>query len=605
MARDLPSLTSTVPTAIAWSSVYIGHVQLRDLVICPRERGIVNYVQQHSIVEHNLNTPGSTPRPLVKLPFCPNTLSSLPIEGTEDTLLAAGGQEAEIHLSYHSPLPARHLQNAPVWQKEFSMSGSINNSVFLTSMSLTKSNESSVEPRLCISNNDCTVKLYNVPSRSFSKTSIDEVGCMHLGVPINHSSISPDGRTILSVGDSSKVHLHRMTGGTQITFSPIATLKLPSPVITHINYATGSLTASFSTAFSSDGSKFAVASQEGLLAVWDVRSSKPLKIFETEKSRMPSGNGSGSGWLRDEIFDWSGGSFKAPGWSVRNVKFGGSGDKELMTFTEHTSLLHVVDARTFETEEIIKVPAVQERSPSNPVPPLATRSHFHLSPPAPYRLPRAPIISHAQSRPSSTSPGQLTSDTRSSQDNILRALGDTFRIASPYSAPSSISDSTWRALRMNDSTATVSHQGDDIDYNSILIIPPFGDPVIENDVQVLLGSHGFRTRQQSGPSYEEEDDPNTGSTHGDYEYTPRPTYSTVNSRRGHEDDIEVDELDVSARDRTRRGSDVQPVYSDDLDIAGTCFDPSGKYIYVASSSSVVEWSVRGTEKRWWAGSQWR
>ena len=99
--------------------------------------------------------------------------------------------------------------------------------------------------------------------------------------------------------------------------------------------------ASFSTAFSGDGSKFAVASQEGLVAVWDVRSTKPLKVFETDKSRTPrrEGNGEASGWLSDEIFEWSGSSFRAPGWSVRNVKFGGSGDKEIMTFTEVRLLL--------------------------------------------------------------------------------------------------------------------------------------------------------------------------------------------------------------------------------------------------------------------------
>ncbi|KAG6851964.1 hypothetical protein C0991_004574 [Blastosporella zonata] len=469
-------------------------------------------------------------------------------------------------------------------------------------MSLTRSNESSVEPRLGISNNDCTVKFYNVPLRGHSKRIIDEVGSLHLNVPINHSSISPDGRTLLSVGDSSKVYLHRMTGGARITFSPIATLKLPSVTNTHVNYASASLTASFSTAFSSDGSKFAVASQEGLLAVWDVRSSRPMKIFETEKSRIPSshGNGGASGWVADEIF--TGGNFKAPGWSVRNVKFGGSGDKEIMTFTEHTSLFHVVDARTFETEEIIQVPAARERTP--PV-------HTHLSP---YRPHRPPLASHTHRVHSASAPGR--------QSHVLRALGDTFRISSPYSPPSSISDSTWRALRMSDSTATVTNLGE-VEHNDILVIPPFGDPTIESDVQALLGSHGIRSRQQ------EEEDPNTGSTHGDYEYTPRQ------HMRRHEDDIEVDELESCASSRVpsrssspspsthipavtspgrfptpvnahrRAGSEVQPTYVDDLDIAGTCFDPSGKHIYVASSESVVEWSVRGTDKRWWAGGQWK
>ncbi|KAG6856270.1 hypothetical protein H0H87_005955 [Tephrocybe sp. NHM501043] len=419
-----------------------------------------------------------------------------------------------------------------------------------------------------------------------------------------------------------------MSGGASITFSPIAALTLPPPANVHVNYAMASLTASFSSAFSSDGIKFAVASQEGLVAVWDVRSSKPMKIFQTEKSRLPAslGNSGASGWVSDDIFDWAGGSFKAPGWSVRNVKFGGSGDKEILTFTEHTSILHVVDARTFETEEIVQVPAARERTAPLPVP----APHFQVSP-APHRLARPQLVSHIHHAPSRV---HSASPPSGRQSHVLRALGDTFRISSPYSPPHSISDSTWRALRMSDSTASVGHQEGEVEHNDILVIPPFGDPGIESDVHALLGSHGIRSRQQS------EEDTNTGSTHGDYEYTPRQTYITVNSRRGRDDDIEVDELEscassrvpsrssspspsthlpavtspsrfaspisanASARDRSRRPTEVQPTYVDDLDIAGTCFDPSGKHIYVASVESVVEWSVRGAEKRWWAGSQW-
>ena len=41
-----------------------------------------------------------------------------------------------------------------------------------------------------------------------------------------------------------------------------------------------------------------------------------------------------------------------------------------------------------------------------------------------------------------------------------------------------------------------------------------------------------------------------------------------------------------------------------LDLAGTCFDPSGAWLYVASATGVVEWRVRGGEKRWWSESVW-
>lgn len=42
----------------------------------------------------------------------------------------------------------------------------------------------------------------------------------------------------------------------------------------------------------------------------------------------------------------------------------------------------------------------------------------------------------------------------------------------------------------------------------------------------------------------------------------------------------------------------------DSDIAGTCFDPHGGFIYVATTDSLSEWAVRGADKRWWGDSKW-
>ncbi|KDQ53245.1 hypothetical protein JAAARDRAFT_438928 [Jaapia argillacea MUCL 33604] len=50
---------------------------------------------------------------------------------------------------------------------------------------------------------------------------------------------------------------------------------------------------------------------------------------------------------------------------------------------QHTSLLHVVDARTFETEEVIRVPSTNARS----APSIRPRSR---SPPPRYPLPASP-----------------------------------------------------------------------------------------------------------------------------------------------------------------------------------------------------------------------
>lgn len=112
-------------------------------------------------------------------------------------LLAAGGQETEIHLSLHGPSPPdesqhrRHRRGTKaLWRFEGALTGaSILNSVLLTSMNLTRSNESSFEPRVVISNNDETVKFYDVPVKGDMRpNSIKEAGILKLGTPVNHCS---------------------------------------------------------------------------------------------------------------------------------------------------------------------------------------------------------------------------------------------------------------------------------------------------------------------------------------------------------------------------------------------------------------------------------
>lgn len=340
--------------------------QLRDLIICPHERGVVNYLYGSSIYEHDIFRPGSK-RALANLPFIPNTLAALPIPDSTHTLLAAGGQDADLHLSMHSSTTSptshrRHMRHH--WQYDTQLLGSsINNSVMLT-----KSHVSSAEPRLAVSNNDCTVRFFDVHIRG-SKTldgsspvRLKDIGLLKIDVPVNHcefqqsrlrtttefaiASLSPDGSTLLSVGDSSQVHLHHLSGSSHLTFDPIAKYSLAphtpaalSHQYSYSHYTNNTGPASFSTAFSQNGMKFAVASQEGVAVVWDVRSSKPLKVFETDKSRgkdrMPTG--ASSGYLYEEdSWDWSRGGSRAPGWGIRSIKFSPAGcdGREIMTFTE-------------------------------------------------------------------------------------------------------------------------------------------------------------------------------------------------------------------------------------------------------------------------------
>ncbi|EMD33862.1 hypothetical protein CERSUDRAFT_117388 [Gelatoporia subvermispora B] len=661
MARGGSTLLSShIPCTVAPAQVTIGHVQLRDVLICPHEKGIVCYPYRSTLVEHDLLLPRSAPRKLVELTFVPNSLTSLILEGTGDTLVAAGGQEAELHLSYYASSPSTGRDDSPLqrvagfghkeWETKYVMDhGSINNSVLLTSLSLTGSHESSAEPRVVVSNNDKTVNFFDVAVRSARESDdgapkLHDAGQLRLDVAVNHSSISPDGRTLLSVGDSPDVYLHRLTGGAHITCAPISTLSL-SPYIQNtsfngLSYAS-TVPASFSTAFSGDGSKFAVASQEGVVVVWDVRSTKPLKVLQTDKSNASrAGSGGASGWLYDMPWDWSRSQGRAPGWGVRSVKFSPQGvGREVMTFTEHTSLLHVVDTRTFETEEIVRVPsfdAVAARQPSmrprsiSPRPPLPTVPSSLSPEPLPPPPPRIVLFSGA--------------------------LEDTFRIPSsdPPSSASRRRPRLGRRLLSRDDMIAE----DDVD--GIVLIPPLGDREVEQDVRRLLGHHGLRTRtlldvERERDNYDEHErerererdrEPGEGpeeemdvdelesdcfSSHTPSRASsPAPVPSTSNSvpvsaptpastsARGI-DALRAARPGLLARRESagpylsRRGSsglsrrhrrNTTAEEEPDQDLAGMCFDPSGTCVYVASMRGVAEWKVRGAEQRWWTDPTW-
>ncbi|KAJ3865900.1 hypothetical protein EV359DRAFT_37778 [Lentinula novae-zelandiae] len=636
MTRELSLLSSKTPTAIAATpNLNIAHVQLRDLVICPRERGLINYVTRNSVVEQDLYNPRSTPRPLFDLSFYPANITSLEVLGGTATLFAAGGQDAELHLSLHHHSTRRRRTGALEWKFEERLQASINNSILLTSINLGRSNESSLEPRLAISNNDCTVKFFDIPMSvrgGGNSLKIRNAGSVRLNVAVNHSSISPDGTCLLSVGDSSKVYLHRIHGGGQLSFSSIATLAMPPPDRNLLSHFSSSLAASFSTSFSRDGTKYAVASQEGVVCVWDVRSTKPLKVYQTDKSESwnGAGNGSASGYLSDDPYEWTRGLSKAPGWSARNVKFGNGGvdgcGKEIMTFTEHTSRLHVIDARTFETEEIIQVPSIpalkQHTSPSTTA---RTSSIRHTI---------SPRTSQTRSRSSARR------DTSHSPYVVL-ALEDTFRI------PTRVSDS---AEELNASASGSWRRGDNFERDSeedLVVIPPLGDREVEDDVRALLGSHGIRSRRLGGvgvgisdhadetydrnhdETMEIDDELDELGMEPEIEWdcisshvpsrssSPGPSLSVPPSNNRWTPWSRVEALSrIGARvlDRTSSGDgadddnaegdggDHDEDYDSDLDIAGTCFDPTGGYIYAATTEGVVEWNVRGWDKRWWSDS---
>lgn len=164
---------------------------------------------------------------LVKLTFTPVTLTALPIpsnSGKKLVLLAAGGQDAELCLALFSYTPRRvrtlkhkarygHRDSVssaatdttkvgsidettekfeedrpgfsdPIWQHVSMLRGSINNNVMLYIPPIhhrehainSPDSPSNITPRLVVSNNDCTVKFFDVylARDGLARASVDE-----------------------------------------------------------------------------------------------------------------------------------------------------------------------------------------------------------------------------------------------------------------------------------------------------------------------------------------------------------------------------------------------------------------------------------------------
>ncbi|WWC69372.1 uncharacterized protein I206_103311 [Kwoniella pini CBS 10737] len=203
---------------------------------------------------------------------------------------------------------------------------------------------------------------------------LSKVGGTRFKVATNHSSLSPDLKTMVSVGDSTEVTIFEVIDGGR-EFRKIAVYDAATD-------------AGFSTAWSKDGRKFAVASQDGQVTVWDHRSSQPLAIFHTSpdtshSSQQPSfiddisashlsaspTSSNGSGWnvvgpegitLRDPITGTPRTGTSTSGKeAARVVKFSPEGsNRDLMAFSEENSNIHLIDAQTFNTHVIIPVPHI-------------------------------------------------------------------------------------------------------------------------------------------------------------------------------------------------------------------------------------------------------
>ena len=132
----------------------------------------------------------------------------------------------------------------------------------------------------------------------------------------------------------------------QLDSSSIAVPLLVKIHIVHIGALTplASTDASFSTSFSPNPSIFAVASQDGVVSVFDHR-----KLSNSTTSSTTNTNTntplSKLATLRS--------SRMYPNGALRKVSFSDS-PLDLLLFTEASSAMHIVDARTFQRSEITR-----------------------------------------------------------------------------------------------------------------------------------------------------------------------------------------------------------------------------------------------------------
>lgn len=185
------------------------------------------------------------------------------------------------------------------------------------------------------SNNDKTVRIFHLADNRVITT-------LHVDVSTNHASISPDGQHLVVVGDSPEVYFYHPANTGSRSGSPatgIGEAGCGSWILSsHPPLSAGTENdALMSTSFSSSSLHCAVASQAGIITIFDTRylacddGCDPLvKVITSSRA------------------------FKEPG-AVRSVQFS-SAPWDLLVWAEHCGRVCIADARSnFARRQIIDI----------------------------------------------------------------------------------------------------------------------------------------------------------------------------------------------------------------------------------------------------------
>jgi WD40 repeat protein len=127
---------------------------------------------------------------------------------------------------------------------------------------------------------------------------------------------------MIAVGDSPQVFLYNITSSGEFVKSATLT--------GFYRLTKGSNDAGFSCSWNYSSDKFAVASQDGFVNVWDVRNSEKLKQLRSNQNPQVKG-------------------------ACRSVKFSPTCGMDLLLYSEHISYVNLVDTRSFTEKQVIRV----------------------------------------------------------------------------------------------------------------------------------------------------------------------------------------------------------------------------------------------------------
>lgn len=163
-------------------------------------------------------------------------------------------------------------------------------------------------------NNDQNLYLINIP---LDGRPIVPDYSVSMGVALNHASLSPDNKTIVAVGDTSRIFL----------LHPEEDMRS----IAKRDMITTMSDCGFSTCWNGSGYQFSACFQEGVDFIYDVRNiSKPVHVIESTRKQSQNG-------------------------AFRVCKYS-EGMDDLLFIAEHQGRVHVIDTRNFMTHHVIMLP---------------------------------------------------------------------------------------------------------------------------------------------------------------------------------------------------------------------------------------------------------